>query len=114
MVGNGGWNGNIDRNALATGLRRGYAAASTDSAVAAALWAAVPVTAGFLFRKEVERLLDYIETMGAGALAIVGTIVVIYVVVKAIQRYMLLRFLRMIRISPAELRGLIERLNLRK
>jgi len=31
MVGNGGWNGNIDRNALAAGLRRGYAAASTDT-----------------------------------------------------------------------------------
>jgi feruloyl esterase len=30
-VGNGGWNGNIDNNALATGLRRGYAAASTDT-----------------------------------------------------------------------------------
>jgi len=31
MVGNGGWNGNIDRNALANGVRRGYAAASTDT-----------------------------------------------------------------------------------
>ncbi len=30
-VGNGGWNGNIDTNALAAGLRRGYAAASTDT-----------------------------------------------------------------------------------
>ena len=30
-VGNGGWNGNIDRNALAAGLRRGYATASTDT-----------------------------------------------------------------------------------
>ena len=30
-VGNGGWNGNIDNNALAAGLRRGYAAASTDT-----------------------------------------------------------------------------------
>jgi len=30
-VGNGGWNGNIDTNALATALRRGYAAASTDT-----------------------------------------------------------------------------------
>jgi len=30
-VGNGGWNGNIDQNALATGLRRGYASASTDT-----------------------------------------------------------------------------------
>jgi len=30
-VGNGGWNGNIDINALATGLRRGYATSSTDT-----------------------------------------------------------------------------------
>jgi len=30
-VGNGGWNGNVDQNALATALRRGYAAASTDT-----------------------------------------------------------------------------------
>jgi feruloyl esterase len=30
-VGNGGWNGNIDTNALAAGVRRGYAAASTDT-----------------------------------------------------------------------------------
>jgi feruloyl esterase len=30
-TGNGGWNGNIDQNALATGLRRGYATASTDT-----------------------------------------------------------------------------------
>ena len=30
-VGNGGWNGNVDQNALATGLRRGYATASTDT-----------------------------------------------------------------------------------
>jgi feruloyl esterase len=30
-TGNGGWNGNIDTGALATGLRRGYATASTDT-----------------------------------------------------------------------------------
>ena len=30
-VGNGGWNGNIDTNALAAGLRGGYATASTDT-----------------------------------------------------------------------------------
>ncbi len=30
-TGNGGWNGNIDANALANALRRGYAAASTDT-----------------------------------------------------------------------------------
>jgi feruloyl esterase len=30
-VGNGAWNGNIDNNALATAMRRGYAAAATDT-----------------------------------------------------------------------------------
>jgi len=30
-TGNGGWSGNIDRNALAAGIRRGYATASTDT-----------------------------------------------------------------------------------
>jgi feruloyl esterase len=30
-TGNGGWNGNIDMNALAAGIRRGYATASTDT-----------------------------------------------------------------------------------
>ncbi|HXH24432.1 MAG TPA: tannase/feruloyl esterase family alpha/beta hydrolase [Vicinamibacterales bacterium] len=30
-VGNGGWSGSIDRNALAAGLRRGYATAATDT-----------------------------------------------------------------------------------
>jgi len=30
-TGNGGWNGNVDQNALATALRRGYAAASTNT-----------------------------------------------------------------------------------
>jgi len=30
-VGNGGWNGNIDQAAIATAMRRGYAAASTDT-----------------------------------------------------------------------------------
>jgi Tannase and feruloyl esterase len=30
-TGNGGWSGSIDRNALAAGIRRGYATASTDT-----------------------------------------------------------------------------------
>src|SRR5207253_4233175 len=30
-VGNGGWNGNIATDALATGVRKGYAVASTDT-----------------------------------------------------------------------------------
>jgi feruloyl esterase len=49
-VGNGGWNGNIDTNALATGLRRGYATASTDTGHEGG---------GGPWMREPEKLVDY-------------------------------------------------------
>jgi membrane protein DedA with SNARE-associated domain len=78
------------------------------SAVAAMLWAAAPVLAGFFFRREVEWLLARIETMGAGALTFIGLVLLAYIAFKAGQRYLLIRFLRMIRIRVAELRQLID------
>jgi membrane protein DedA with SNARE-associated domain len=94
---------------LAGTMHVGFCRFVAYSAVAAMLWAALPIAAGFFFRREVELLLMRIETMGAGAFAIVAGVVLAYLVFKSAQRYMLLRFLRMIRISPAELRGLIDR-----
>ena len=94
---------------LAGTMRVGLCRFIAYSAVAAMLWAAAPIAAGFFFRKEVELLLARIETMGGGAFAIVGGLVLAYIAFKGVERYMLLRFLRMIRISPAELRGLIDR-----
>jgi hypothetical protein len=73
------------------------------------LWAAAPVAAGFFFRREVEWLLSWIEAMGAGALAIAAAVVLVYVAIKGTERYLLIRFLRMIRISPDELKDLIAR-----
>jgi hypothetical protein len=73
------------------------------SAVAALLWAAAPVITGYVFRKQVESLLGWIDTMGTGAIALVLLIVVVYVAVKAVQRFLLIRFLRMIRIDVHEL-----------
>ena len=78
------------------------------SAGAALLWAAVPVTAGFFFKQEVERLLVWLGQMGTGALAVVAAVVLAYVAVKGIQRYLLIRFLRMVRINVDELRTLME------
>jgi feruloyl esterase len=49
-VGNGGWNGNIDQNALAAGLRRGYASASTDTGHAGG---------GGAWMQNQEKLVDY-------------------------------------------------------
>jgi membrane protein DedA with SNARE-associated domain len=78
------------------------------SAIAAALWAAAPVLGGFFFQREVEWLLERIETMGAGAATFIGVVVLVYVAFKAGQRYLLIRFLRMIRIGVAELRTMID------
>ena len=94
---------------LAGTMRVGFGRFLAYSAAAAALWAAAPLAAGFFFRREIELLLGRIETMGAGALAIAAAIVLVYVAIKGTERYLLLRFLRMIRISPGELRDLIDR-----
>jgi len=77
------------------------------SAVAALLWAALPVAGGFFFRNEVEWLLRQLEAMGAGAVAIIAALALAYVSIKTIQRYLLIRFLRMVRISVAELRTMV-------
>jgi hypothetical protein len=77
------------------------------STAAALLWAAAPVAAGFFFSKEVEWLLAGIEAMGAGALAVVAVIILGYIAVKATQRFLLIRFLRMIRINVHELNDLM-------
>jgi membrane protein DedA with SNARE-associated domain len=93
---------------LAGAMRVGFCRFVVYSAAAAALWAAVPVASGFFFRREIELLLARIEAMGAGALAIALTLMLIYIAVKGTERYLLIRFLRMIRINVADLRRMID------
>ncbi|HEV7390094.1 MAG TPA: VTT domain-containing protein [Burkholderiales bacterium] len=88
---------------LAGAMRVSFGRFVVYSAVAALLWAAAPVIAGYFFREQVEWLLGWIEAMGTGALAVVGVIVLVYIAVKAVQRFLLIRFLRMIRIDVHEL-----------
>lgn len=78
------------------------------SAIAALLWAAAPVAGGFFFRSEVEWLLGALEAMGSGAVLVLGAAVTAYIVAKGIQRWLLLRFLRMVRITVADLRRMID------
>jgi membrane protein DedA with SNARE-associated domain len=77
------------------------------SAAAAVLWAATPITAGFFLREQVEWLIAWIDAMGTGALALIATLIGGYAIVKAIQRFLLIRFLRMIRIDVHELNRMI-------
>jgi membrane protein DedA with SNARE-associated domain len=92
---------------LAGTMRVGLPAFLGYSAVAALLWAGLPIALGAVFHTEVERALAWLESMGSGAAVVIALIVLAYVAVKTVQRYLLIRFLRMVRINVEELRQLI-------
>jgi len=94
---------------LAGTMRVGFPAFLGYSAVAALLWSGLPIAFGAIFHSEVERALGWLEGMGTGALMVIAAAVVLYIGVKTAQRYMLIRFLRMVRISVDELRDLMRR-----
>jgi membrane protein DedA with SNARE-associated domain len=92
---------------LAGTMRLGLALFLAYSAVAALLWSGLPVALGAIFHTEVGRALEWLESMGTGAVMVIAAAIVLYIGVKTVQRYMLIRFLRMVRISVEELRDLM-------
>jgi len=92
---------------LAGTMRVGFPSFLGYSAVAALLWAGLPIALGAIFSTEVERALKWLEGMGTGAAVVIATVVALYVGVKLAQRYLLIRFLRMARINVEELRKLL-------
>jgi len=92
---------------LAGTMRVGFAAFLGYSAIAAVLWSGLPIALGAIFQAEVERALEWLEGMGTGAVMVIAAAVALYIGVKTVQRYMLIRFLRMVRISVGELRDLL-------
>ena len=92
---------------LSGAMRVGLPAFLAYSVVAAVLWAGLPIALGAVFHAEVELALEWIGSMGTGALAVVAAVVVFYIGVKTIERTLLIRFLRMVRVSVDELRELM-------
>jgi membrane protein DedA with SNARE-associated domain len=92
---------------LAGTMRLGLGPFLAYSAAGALVWAAAPVAGGALFRGQVEWLLTRLADMGTGALILIALVVAFYVGIKATERYLLIRFLRMVRISVDELRDLM-------
>jgi membrane protein DedA with SNARE-associated domain len=92
---------------LAGAMQLGPPAFLAYSAVAALLWASLPIALGAVFHAEVERALLWLEDMGFGAVVVIAAIALFYIAVKTLQRYLLIRFLRMVRISVDELRDLM-------
>ena len=94
---------------LAGAMRLALPSFLAYSAVAALLWAGLPIVLGAVFETEVERALEWLAGMGTGAVAVIGAVVLLYIGVKLVERYLLIRFLRMVRIGAGELRELMGR-----
>ena len=92
---------------LAGAMKLGFPRFLLYTAISALLWAVVPILAGMIFRAEVEWLLTRLENLGAGILVLAVAVIATYVAIKSVERYLLIRFLRMARISVAELRDLL-------
>lgn len=92
---------------LAGAMRLGVARFMFYSAVSALLWAGVAIAAGMFFHDEIDWMLGRLERMGSGALLVVAGVIVFYVGMKAIERYLLIRFLRTVRMSVEELHQMI-------
>ena len=93
---------------LAGTMRVGLAAFLGYSALAALLWAGLPIALGAVLHAEVERALGWLADMGTGAVMVIAAALLLYIGVKTLERYLLIRFLRMVRISVDELRGLMQ------
>jgi membrane protein DedA with SNARE-associated domain len=79
------------------------------SAIGAAVWAGVAIAAGMIFHAQVDSVLQWLADMGLQAAVVIGLAVFLYVAIKWIERWLLVRWLRMVRISVDELHELMHR-----
>jgi membrane protein DedA with SNARE-associated domain len=92
---------------LAGALRLGAARFAVYSVLAALLWAAAPLATGALLHSQVDRALQVLADMGAGALWLIAGVIALYLGAKAVERQLLIRLLRSVRVKPVELREMI-------
>ena len=76
--------------------------------IGSVLWTGAGLLIGFLFRNVIDRLLERLEDLGFWALVLLGGALAIFILMKWYQRHRFFRALRMARITPDELRSLIE------
>ncbi len=76
--------------------------------VGVVMWAGSGIGLGFVFHGAVDKILDFLDGYGRGALLILGGVLALFILFKWWQRWRFFRALRMARISPQELHGLID------
>ncbi len=74
----------------------------------ALLWAGAGVAAGMVFHRAIDRGLEFLASIGGGALVILGAALAVFVAVKFWQRRRFYKMLRMARITPEDLHGLMD------
>ena len=73
------------------------------SAVGALLWAGAAVGVGMIFHSQVDEALRWVAEMGGRAVLVIGAIGVFYIAMKWLERWFLVRLLRMVRVTVDEL-----------
>lgn len=72
------------------------------------LWIGSGVALGLLFHRTVDRVIEYLETLGLWALAVLGLGLLLVVAFKWWQRWRVIRALRLARITVDELKALFD------
>jgi membrane protein DedA with SNARE-associated domain len=93
---------------LAGAARHSRVAFLIYDAVGALLWAGSAVAAGRLFFRAIDRVLAALENLGYWALLLLGCLLAVVIIVKWMQRVQFLKQLRLARITPDELKQLID------
>lgn len=74
----------------------------------AVLWSSCYLLGGFIFKTEIEKVAAYLRSAGASLLGMGVTLACLYVVSKLIARRKFYKEIRMARITPLELKALME------
>ena len=93
---------------LAGVVRRTWSSFLVYDGLGLVLWAGAATALGVMFSSAVDDVLDTLSRYGAFGALIVAAALALFVLYKALQRYVLIRRLRMDRISVEELRTLIQ------
>ncbi len=76
-------------------------------AIGALLWSGVAVALGWMFRDAVQDVLDVLAQAGRWGVVLLAAALALYIAARALQRYRLIRTLRMARISVDELNAML-------
>jgi len=94
--------------ALAGAIRLNYATFVAFDAVGAALWVGVGVGLGYVFRDAVGEVMMKLSSLGEYGLMLIAAGFALWILSKWLRRHLLIRQLRMDRVTVDELRDLID------